>query len=200
MMPVMDGLEFTRQLKADTATSHIPVILLTARTLDEQQAEGYATGADSYITKPFSGKVLLTRIDNLLNSRRQLRQLFAGSVPQADSQAAAGQGVGDRDVLFIGRLRETIQRNLGDSELSVEHIGEEMGLSRVQLYRKVKALTGQSPVELLRTARLQRGKRLLETTDMTIAEVAYDVGFSSPSYFAKCFKDEFGVSPREYNQ
>ena len=208
MMPVMDGLEFTRQLKADTATSHIPVILLTARTLDEQQAEGYATGADSYITKPFSGKVLLTRIDNLLNSRRQLRQLFAGSVPQADSQAAApagdvaaaGQGVGDRDVLFIGRLRETIQRNLGDSELSVEHIGEEMGLSRVQLYRKVKALTGQSPVELLRTARLQRGKRLLETTDMTIAEVAYDVGFSSPSYFAKCFKDEFGVSPRELNQ
>lgn len=208
MMPVMDGLEFTRQLKADTATSHIPVILLTARTLDEQQAEGYATGADSYITKPFSGKVLLTRIDNLLNSRRQLRQLFAGSAPQADSQAAApagdvaaaGQGVGDRDVLFIGRLRETIQRNLGDSELSVEHIGEEMGLSRVQLYRKVKALTGQSPVELLRTARLQRGKRLLETTDMTIAEVAYDVGFSSPSYFTKCFKDEFGVSPRELNQ
>ena len=208
MMPVMDGLEFTRQLKADTATSHIPVILLTARTLDEQQAEGYATGADSYITKPFSGKVLLTRIDNLLSSRRQLRQLFAGSAPQADSQAAApggdvaaaGQGVGDRDVLFIGRLRETIQRNLGDSELSVEHIGEEMGLSRVQLYRKVKALTGQSPVELLRTARLQRGKRLLETTDMTIAEVAYDVGFSSPSYFTKCFKDEFGVSPRELNQ
>ncbi|MBP7767737.1 MAG: substrate-binding domain-containing protein [Prevotella sp.] len=208
MMPVMDGLEFTRQLKADTATSHIPVILLTARTLDEQQAEGYATGADSYITKPFSGKVLLTRIDNLLNSRRQLRQLFAGSAPQADSQAAApggdvaaaGQGVGDRNVLFIGRLRETIQRNLGDSELSVEQIGEEMGLSRVQLYRKVKALTGQSPVELLRTARLQRGKRLLETTDMTIAEVAYDVGFSSPSYFTKCFKDEFGVSPRELNQ
>ena len=82
----------------------------------------------------------------------------------------------------------------------MEHIGEEMGLSRVQLYRKVKALTGQSPVELVRTARLQRGKRLLETTDMTIAEVAYDVGFSSPSYFAKCFKDEFGVSPRELNQ
>ncbi len=152
--------------------------------------------------------MLLTRIDNLLSSRRELRQLFAGSAPQADSQAAApggdvaaaGQGVGDRDVLFIGRLRETIQRNLGDSELSVEHIGEEMGLSRVQLYRKVKALTGQSPVELLRTARLQRGKRLLETTDMTIAEVAYDVGFSSPSYFTKCFKDEFGVSPRELNQ
>lgn len=208
MMPVMDGLEFTRQLKADTATSHIPVILLTARTLDDQLAEGYATGADSYITKPFSGKVLLTRIDNLLSSRRQLRQLFAEGAPHDDAQPAAqpggsgdnGQALGDRDMKFIGRLRATIQQHLSNSELSVEQIGEEMGLSRVQLYRKVKALTGQSPVELVRTARLQRGKRLLETTDMTIAEVAYDVGFSSPSYFTKCFKDEFGVSPRELNQ
>jgi len=207
MMPVMDGLEFTRQLKADTATSHIPVILLTARTLDEQQAEGYATGADSYITKPFSGKVLLTRIDNLLSSRRQLRQLFAEGAPHDDAKPAAqpggsgaqGQALGDRDVLFIGRLRETIQRNLGDSELSVERISEDIGLSRVQLYRKVKALTGQSPVELVRTARLQRGKKLLETSDMTISEVAYAVGFTSPSYFTKCFRDEFNISPSDIN-
>ena len=152
--------------------------------------------------------MLLTRIDNLLSSRRELRQLFAEGAPHDDAKPAAqpggsgaqGQALGDRDVKFIGRLRATIQQHLSNSELSVEQIGEEMGLSRVQLYRKVKALTGQSPVELLRTARLQRGKRLLETTDMTIAEVAYDVGFSSPSYFTKCFKDEFGVSPRELNQ
>ncbi|MGI6243460.1 MAG: substrate-binding domain-containing protein [Prevotella sp.] len=205
MMPVMDGLTFTRELKTYTATSHIPVILLTARSLDEQMAEGYETGADSYIVKPFSAKVLLARIANLLKNREQLRQRFAGgeaqaslpSTPQAPSMAASRPTLGDRDMTFIARLRDIIQQNLHDSDLSVEHIGEEIGLSRVQLYRKVKALTGHSPVELLRTARLQRGKKLLETTDQTISEVAYAVGFTSPSYFTKCFKDEFNISPSE---
>lgn len=207
MMPVMDGLELTREMKGDTATSHIPVILLTARSLDDQMAEGYETGADSYITKPFSAKVLLARIDNLLKSREQLRQLFASgetsATPSGSDQgvqpSASGASIGDRDMAFIARLRDIIQRNLQDSDLNVERIGEEIGLSRVQLYRKVKALTGQSPVELVRTARLQRGKKLLETSDMTISEVAYAVGFTSPSYFTKCFRDEFNISPSDIN-
>ncbi len=205
MMPVMDGLEFTRLLKSDTATSHIPVILLTARSLDDQMAEGYETGADSYITKPFSAKVLQARIGNLLKIREQLRQLFTHGETSAaatgkDSvalSATTGPQMGDRDTIFIARLRDIVQNNLQDSDLNVERIGEEIGLSRVQLYRKVKALTGQSPVELIRTARLQRGKKLLETTDQTISEVAYAVGFTSPSYFTKCFKDEFNISPSE---
>ena len=207
MMPVMDGLTFTRELKSHTATSHIPVILLTARSLNEQMAEGYETGADSYIIKPFSAKVLLARISNLLKNRAQLRQLFANgeartSLPNTapdGAETASGTVLGDRDKTFIARLRDIIQQNLHNSDLSVEQIGEEIGLSRVQLYRKVKALTGHSPVELLRTARLQRGRKLLETTDQTVSEVAYAVGFTSPSYFTKCFKDEFNVSPSELN-
>lgn len=207
MMPVMDGLTFTREMKSHTATSHIPVILLTARSLNEQMAEGYETGADSYIIKPFSAKVLLARIGNLLKNRAQLRQLFANgeaqsSLPNTSPDCAAtvsGAVLGDRDKTFIARLRDIIQQNLHNSDLSVEQIGEEIGLSRVQLYRKVKALTGHSPVELLRTARLQRGRKLLETTDQTVSEVAYAVGFTSPSYFTKCFKDEFNVSPSELN-
>ncbi|KXB49678.1 ATPase/histidine kinase/DNA gyrase B/HSP90 domain protein [Bacteroidales bacterium KA00344] len=207
MMPVMDGLTFTREMKSHTATSHIPVILLTARSLNEQMAEGYETGADSYIIKPFSAKVLLARISNLLKNRAQLRQLFANgeartSLPNTapdGAETASGTVLGDRDKTFIARLRDIIQQNLHNSDLSVEQIGEEIGLSRVQLYRKVKALTGHSPVELLRTARLQRGRKLLETTDQTVSEVAYAVGFTSPSYFTKCFKDEFNVSPSELN-
>ena len=192
MMPVMDGLEFTRRLKADTATSHIPVILLTARSLSEQREEGYGTGADSYLTKPFTGSLLLTRIDNLIHSRTLLRSLFSGNSKEEEKEE---EMLGAQDQSFVTRLREVIRDNMGDSDFSVERIGEEIGLSRVQLYRKVKALTGQTPVELLRKARLERSRRLIEKTEKSVSEIAYEVGFTSPSYFNKCFKDEFGISP-----
>ena len=191
MMPVMDGLEFTRQLKQNMATSHIPVILLTARSLSEQREEGYDTGADSYLTKPFSGSVLLARVDNLLRSRTMLRSLFSGD----KKEEAAEEQLGSRDQTFINRLRDSIRQNMGDSDFTVERLGEEVGLSRVQLYRKVKALTGQTPVDLLKKARLERARLLVEKTDKSISEIAYEVGFTAPSYFNKCFKDEFGVSP-----
>ena len=191
MMPVMDGLEFTRQLKQNMATSHIPVILLTARSLSEQREEGYGTGADSYLTKPFSGSVLLARVDNLLRSRTMLRSLFSGD----KKEEAAEEQLGSRDQTFINRLRDSIRQNMGDSDFTVERLGEELGLSRVQLYRKVKALTGQTPVDLLKKARLERARLLVEKTDKSISEIAYEVGFTAPSYFNKCFKDEFGVSP-----
>ena len=193
MMPVMDGLEFTRQLKDNTATSHIPVILLTARTLNDQREEGYETGADSYITKPFSGSVLLARVDNLMRSRKQLRSLFSNETNEEEQRVE--EQMNTKDKSFISRLRTTIQNGLSDSDFSVERIGEEIGLSRVQLYRKVKALTGQTPVELLRKARLSKAQQLLTTTDKTISEVAYECGFTSPSYFNKCFKDEYGITP-----
>ena len=191
MMPVMDGLEFTRQLKQNMATSHIPVILLTARSLSEQREEGYGTGADSYLTKPFSGSVLLARVDNLLRNRTMLRSLFSGD----KKEEAAEEQLGSRDQTFINRLRDSIRQNMGDSDFTVERLGEELGLSRVQLYRKVKALTGQTPVDLLKKARLERARLLVEKTDKSISEIAYEVGFTAPSYFNKCFKDEFGVSP-----
>ena len=191
MMPVMDGLEFTKRLKEDTATSHIPVVLLTARSLSEQRKEGYDTGADSYITKPFSGQVLLSRIENLMRSRVMLRSVFAGDKQEAEEE----EKLNAADKSFVGRLRSAIQENLGDSDFSVERLGEEIGLSRVQLYRKVKALTGQTPVELLRKARLTKARQLLEKTEKSVSEIAYEVGFTSPSYFNKCFKDEFDINP-----
>ena len=193
MMPVMDGLEFTEQLKTITATSHIPVIMLTAKNLEEHRAEGYEHGADSYITKPFHSKVLLARIENLLKQRKLLKKLFQGS--QEAEQEIAESHLEDRDKQFLKQLHAIIQQNLSDSEFSVEDIGKQIGLSRVQLYRKVKAMTGSSVVDLLRKARLAKAKRLLETRSMSVSEVAYDVGFSAPSYFTKCFKEEYGILP-----
>ena len=195
MMPVMDGLEFTEQLKTGTATSHIPVIMLTAKNLEEHRAEGYEHGADSYITKPFHSKVLLARIENLLKQRKLLKKLFQGS--QVAEQEIAESHLEDRDKQFLKQLHAIIQQNLSDSEFSVEDIGKQIGLSRVQLYRKVKAMTGSSVVDLLRKARLVKAKRLLETRSMSVSEVAYDVGFSAPSYFTKCFKEEYGILPGE---
>jgi len=193
MMPVMDGLEFTEKLKTITATSHIPVIMLTAKNLEEHRAEGYEHGADSYITKPFHSKVLLARIGNLLKQRKLLKKLFQGS--QEAEQEIAESHLEDRDKQFLKQLHAIIQQNLSDSEFSVEDIGKQIGLSRVQLYRKVKAMTGSSVVDLLRKARLAKAKRLLETRSMSVSEVAYDVGFSAPSYFTKCFKEEYGILP-----
>lgn len=199
MMPVMDGLEFTKRLKSNTATSHIPVIMLTAKNLDEQRAEGYEYGVDSYITKPFHSKVLLSRIENLLKQRQMLMNLYRDN-KQSDEQMIDQSLMEDCDKQFMKRLHGIIHENLSDSEYSVEDLGREIGLSRVQLYRKVKAMTGCSVVDLLRKARLAKAKRLLEGRGMSVSEVAYHVGFTSPSYFAKCFKNEYGILPGEVGQ
>ena len=193
MMPVMDGLEFTEQLKTNTATSHIPVIMLTAKNLEEHRAEGYEHGADSYITKPFHSKVLLARIENLLRQRQLLKNLYQGT-KEAEKEISESH-LEDRDKQFLKQLQAIIQKNLSDSEFGVEDMGQQIGLSRVQLYRKVKAMTGSSVVDLLRKARLAKARRLLETRSMSVSEVAYEVGFSAPSYFTKCFKEEYGMLP-----
>lgn len=193
MMPVMDGLEFTKQLKTNTATSHIPVIMLTAKNLEEHRAEGYEHGADSYITKPFHSKVLLARIENLLRQRQLLKNLYQGA--QEAEKEISESHLENRDKQFLKQLQAIIQKNLSDSEFGVEDMGQQIGLSRVQLYRKVKAMTGSSVVDLLRKARLAKARRLLETRSMSVSEVAYEVGFSAPSYFTKCFKEEYGMLP-----
>lgn len=193
MMPVMDGLEFTEQLKTNTATSHIPVIMLTAKNLEEHRAEGYEYGADSYITKPFHSKVLLARIENLLRQRQLLKNLYQGA-QEAEKEISEAH-LEDRDKQFLKQLQAIIQKNLSYSEFGVEDMGQQIGLSRVQLYRKVKAMTGSSVVDLLRKARLAKARRLLETRSMSVSEVAYEVGFSAPSYFTKCFKEEYGMLP-----
>lgn len=193
MMPVMDGLEFCNKLKSDRTTSHIPVILLTARSMDDQRIEGYQHGADAYITKPFISKLLLARIDNLLANRIRLRELFSGSREETEKESR----LGNPDQQFVEQLRIVIRSMMGHSSLKVEQIGEKLGLSRVQLYRKVKALTGSTPVDLLRNARLEEGKHLLETTGKTVSEIAYRVGFTTPSYFTTCFKEKYGFSPNE---
>lgn len=226
MMPVMDGLEMCRRVKGETATSHIPVLMLTARTLEEQRAEGYDCGADAYITKPFSGKVLISRVENLLESRRRLRELFAGVYNDEKNRRHENNGSNEKnriadsndifdnppadgccsgaaptlnaaDSRFMTRLRDFIAANISDSDLNVETISAEMSLSRVQLYRKVKAMTGATPVELIRLSRLSRAEELLREGGKTVSEVAYEVGFSSPSYFIKCYKEHFGHTPND---
>jgi len=202
MMPVMNGLEFCQQLKRDGISSHIPVILLTARALEKHQIEGYESGADAYITKPFSPELLLARIDNLLQSRHQLKDLW-GMKPATESVAEAATpteaivvaATTPIEDAFISQFKKIVEDRLSDSNLSVEDLAADMGLSRVQLYRKVKALTGSTPIDLLRKARLAQARRLLQESTLSVSEIAYQVGFASPSYFTKCYKDEFGIVP-----
>lgn len=192
MMPVMDGWECCQRLKSEPQTSHIPVMLLTACAQDEQRIAGFESGADSYISKPFSSKLLVARVKNLVANRRRLKQFFG------DTTALAKESVSEVDKDFVGRFRRLIEEQMADSNLSVETLGEQMGMSRVQLYRKIKALTNYTPVELLRIARLKRAASLLASTEKTVAEITYEVGFSSPSYFTKCYKEYFGESPTDF--
>ena len=193
MMSGMDGLECCKRLKADSLTCHIPVILLTAKTLDEYRAEGYAYGADAYLTKPFNGNVLKARIKNLIANRKLLKIVFGNDAQQVLTVPVAQSA----ESQFVEKFRTIIQANLGNSELNVETISHEMGISRAQLYRKIKSITGISPNDIIREARMKRADRLLETTDKSVSEIAYEVGFSSPSYFTKCYREFFGRTPNK---
>ena len=193
MMSGMDGLECCKRLKADSLTCHIPVILLTAKTLDEHRAEGYAYGADAYLTKPFNGNVLKARIKNLITNRKLMKIVFGNDAQQEPIEAVAQSA----ESQFVEKFRTIIQGNLGNSDLNVETISHEMGISRAQLYRKIKSITGISPNDIIREARMKRADRLLETTDKSVSEIAYEVGFSSPSYFTKCYREFFGRTPNK---
>ena len=203
MMPVMDGLECCRRIKEEISTSHIPVLMLTACSMDEQRAQGYDSGADGYIAKPFSSAVLKARCRNLIDNRRRIKQLWTGSTAQSpEEQPAAARplGTGDMENEFYARFLAIVKAEMGDPELNVDVLASKMGLGRSQFYRKIKAITNYSPVELLRHLRLKRSRELLLTTEKSVSEIAYEVGFSSPAYFTRCYREAFGETPTDLRE
>lgn len=203
MMPVMDGLECCRHIKSEISTSHIPVLMLTACSLDEQRVQGYDSGADGYLAKPFNSAVLKSKCSSLISNRRRIRNLYESAglpVPAANNNQATtrkNSTGADIDNEFYTRFLDIFKAEMGNSDLSVDAIASRMGLERSQFYRKIKALTNYAPVELMRRLRLQQGRTLLTTTDRTISEIAYETGFSTPAYFTKCYRDAYGETPTE---
>ncbi len=193
MMPLMDGFVMSDKLKKDERTSHIPIILLTAKAGQQHKVEGLETGADDYLTKPFDAKELLVRLQNLINGRKLLRKKFAGEILLRPSEVS----VNSADENFLNKVLQAVEQNMGEEDFGVEELAKEVAMSRSQLHRKLVALTGQSPSEVLRNTRLLRAKELLQKKVATPSEVAYQVGFNSHTYFSKCFKEEFGMSPSE---
>ena len=194
MMPNMDGLELCKSLREDIRTSHIPIILLTARTADEDKIKGLEIGADDYITKPFNMDLLLLRIDKLLEKRSKFQKKFQKNVDISPSDIQ----ITSMDEKLIKKAVALVEKNISESKFSVEDLSRELGMSRVYLYKKLLAITGKSPVEFMRIIRLKRGAQLLEKSQMNVAEVAYEVGFNSPRYFSKYFKEEYGMLPTAY--
>lgn len=198
MMPGMDGFECCRRLKNEVNTSHIPILMLTACSLDEERIQGHNQGADAYLSKPFNPSVLMAQIDALIKSHDRIRDFFGDNLTTTESKSTAEtKNTSSLEDAFLQRVRQNILDHIDDPDFGVEQMGEELGMSRAQLYRKVKAITNYSPVELVRSTRLKRGQQLLAQGDETIAQVAYAVGFTSPSYFTKCYKEFFGESPNE---
>lgn len=201
MMPVMDGLECCRRIKEEVSTSHIPVLMLTACSLDEQRVEGYESGADGYLPKPFNSSVLKSRCASLIANRKRIKDLWqSGPFPvTSDRRPKAIESLGTTDVDsdFYRRFLDILMKEIGNQDLNVDMIASKMGLERSQFYRKIKSLTNYAPVELIRRLRLQRGRELLLTTDRTVAEIAYETGFSTPAYFTKCYRDAYGETPSQ---
>lgn len=208
MMPVMDGLTFCSRLKQHEATSHIPVLLLTARSSEQQYIEGMQTGADMYMTKPFSADLLVANIASLLANRQKLRQLFktqnlSSALPTANQHSTLNTQQPTStspDRRFLDTFLKAMEKHMSNTNLKIEDLGDEMGLSRVQLYRKVKALMGMTPVEILRETRLKRAMQLLKTTDKTVSEIANEVGFATPGYFSSCFKKQYDKYPTDIRE
>ncbi|GAB3331082.1 hypothetical protein GCM10027299_36570 [Larkinella ripae] len=194
MMPEMDGVELCRRIKTDERTSHIPVIMLTALATQDNKLTGLETGADDYLTKPFDSRELLVRVQNLIENRRQLRERFSRELRIEPTDIA----VTSADEKFLKRVMTIVEDNLGNSEFGAEEFGREAGLSRMQLHRKLTALTGQSAGDFIRVMRLKRAAQLLGGQAATVSEIAYEVGFNSLSYFSKAFREQFGVLPTEY--
>lgn len=196
MMPEMDGLEMTRLLKTDIKTCHIPIILLTAKATLEQKLEGLEEGADSYISKPFNSMHLQIRVKKLLESRIKIREHYHG-MPEFQEEES---GMNRLDKKFLNKLTLVIEENIGKEDLSVDDLGQKIGISRVHLYRKIKKLTDMSVSEFVIVVKLKKSLELLRNSGKTIAEIAYEVGFSSPSYYTRCFREQFKMSPTEYAQ
>jgi AraC-like DNA-binding protein len=194
MMPKMDGIELCEKLKTDERTSHIPVILLTAKATNQDKIEGLETGADDYIMKPFDAEVLKVRIKNLIEQRRKLREHFKkeGLIELEDKEITS------IDRKFLKKTVKIINEHLSDTSFSVELLADEISMSRRNLDRKLVALTGDSPGDLIRRLRLIYASKLLTQKFGNISEIALEVGFSNPAHFSKCFREQFGLTPSEY--
>ena len=205
MMPVMNGLECCRRIKEEVSTSHIPVLMLTACSMDEQRAQGYESGADGYLSKPFSSQVLKSRCINLIKNRMRIKEVWgnpmatAVSAPKTEKNDKKQQVSKSLEVenAFYARFLEIFDTEMGNADVSVDSLASEMGLERTQFYRKIKALTNYSPVELMRTLRLKKARTLVTGSDKTISEIGYEVGFSTPAYFTKCYREAYGETPTE---
>ncbi|MEZ4688088.1 MAG: response regulator [Bacteroidia bacterium] len=190
MMPEKDGYEVCHALKNDERTSHIPIILLTAKAAQEDKLQGLRQGADAYLMKPFDPEELFVRLEKLLNLRKLLQEKFSNYSPQQKPEKTLSL-----DEQFLAKLSACIEERIDDSELKISDLEEAMLLSNMQLYRKLKALTGLSPTLFIRSVRLQKAKALLEQGELNVSEVAYSTGFSDPAYFSRVFKEAYGASP-----
>ncbi len=193
-MPEMDGIEFCQKIKNDERTSHIPVILLTARSTLENKLEGLETGADDYMTKPFKIQELQIRVSNLIEQRKKLRQRFRKEFLIEPKEIA----ITSSDEKFLTRILEILEHNYTNENFTADEFSKKAGLSRMQLHRKLSAVTDQSASEFIRNFRLKRAVNLLSVKKGNISEISFEVGFSNPSYFAECFKNLFGSSPSEF--
>ena len=194
IMPEMDGIVLCKNIKTDERTSHIPVILLTAKSSVENKLEGLETGADDYLTKPFRISELKIRISNLIEQRKKLRERFRKEILLEPKDIA----VASADERFLHRVSDIIEKHMSDYNFTVDNFASEIGMSRMQLHRKLNAVTGQAASDFIRNCRLKRAAKLLKGKHGNIGEIAYDVGFNNPSYFSECFKKLFGVLPSEY--
>ncbi|HSG67595.1 MAG TPA: DNA-binding response regulator, partial [Bacteroidales bacterium] len=198
MMPQMDGYELCRRIKTDERTSHIPLILLTAKASKEDKLEGLGLGADDFLTKPFDPEELLVRVKNLILQRQQLRERYLQEFSLAP--ALIHPEALSMDEHFLQKAISVIEEHIADPDFSVENFCDRMAMSRMQLHRKVTALTGQTAGEFIRSLRLRRAAELIRNKAGTIAEIAYDTGFTTPSYFTECFKKHYGMSPTDYQR
>ena len=195
MMPKMDGIELCKKLKTDVRTSHIPVIMLTAKAGMENKIEGLETGADDYLTKPFDGKELLARIKNLIEQRQKLRELYSDKTGQVDPKKITITSI---DQKFLEEVLSLLEANFSDPDFGISQMQDALAMSKTQLHRKLKALTNEAPGELLRNFRLKRAAQLLAQKADSVTQIAYKVGFNNLSYFAKCFKELYGMAPSSY--
>lgn len=201
MMPGIDGMETCARLKSEQTTSHIPVLMLTACSLDEQKVQGFGSGADGYLPKPFSSEVLKSHIASLIANRRRIKDLYKKSygkeVDEDKDTKPVVARAHDIDNDFYNQFIDIFNKQMGNADLNVENIAAAMGLERTQFYRKIKAITNYSPVELMRNIRLQKARKLLTGSDKTISEICYEVGFSTPAYFTKCYRETYGETPTD---
>ena len=194
MMPKMDGFELCEKLKTDERTSHIPIILLTAKATDKDKIAGYETGADDYIMKPFDSNVLKVRIKNLIDLRRKLREQFRKEgLIEIETKA-----ITSLDKKFLQNVIQIINKHLPDTSFNVEMLADEISMSRRNLDRKLISLVGESPSDIIKRVRLTHASKLLTQKSGNISEIALEVGFSNPAYFSKCFSEQFGLTPFEY--